>query len=313
MLQCGGCSKNTLKPCLKEQWCIPKASAEFVARMEDLLDLYEEPDAPQRPRVRFDERPCQLLADNRASLAMIPGHPLRFDYEYTRHGTCNLFIMAEPFQGWRYLMVTPRRTKQELAQCMAELVDVHFPKAEKIRVILDNLSFHTPAALYEVFAPADARRFLRKLEFHLTPVHGSWVNMAEIELTVPARQCLNRRIPDVHCMAREGAAWETRRNRHRATIDWRFTTKDARLKLKSLYPKESASQTTRFKVPALHETLIHRREGPSQVPTPRWAATLIVHHSEHFPLPQQTEHRLDEVLPVTPIQPGRAHNVTCSQ
>jgi hypothetical protein len=228
-----------LKPWLKEQWCIPKASAEFVARMEDLLDLYEEPDDPTRPRVCFDERPCQLLADSREPLPMIPKHPGRFDYEYTRHGTCNLFILAEPFQGWRHLMVTLRRTKQEFAQCMAALVDVHFPKAEKIRVVLDNLSTHTPAALYEVFPPADARRILRKLEFHLTPVHGSWLNMAEIELAVLARQCLNRRIPDVHCMAREVAAWQTRRNRHQATIDWRFTTKDARLKLKSLYPKES--------------------------------------------------------------------------
>jgi hypothetical protein len=207
--------------------------------MEDLLDLYEEPDDPRRPRVRFDERPCQLLSDSRAALAMAPGHPLRFDYEYTRHGTCNLFIMAEPFQGWRHLMVTPRRTKQEFAQCMAELVAVHFPEAEKIRVVLDNLSTHTPAALYEVFPPADARRLLRKLEFHPTPVHGSWLNTAEIELAVLARQCLNRRIPDVDCMAHEVAAWETRRNRHHATVDWRFTTKEARLKLQSLYPKES--------------------------------------------------------------------------
>jgi hypothetical protein len=187
----------------------------------------------------FDERPCQLLADSREPLPMAPGSPMRFDYEYTRHGTCNLCIMAEPFQGWRHLTVTPRRTKQEFAQCMAELVDVHFPEAEKIRVVLDNLSTHTPAALYEVFPPADARRILRKLEFHPTPVHGSWLNMAEIELAVLARQCLNRRVPDVHTLAREVAAWEARRNGHQATIDWRFTTKDAQTKLKSLYPKYS--------------------------------------------------------------------------
>jgi DDE superfamily endonuclease len=174
MPPCGGCSKKSeLKPWLKEQWCIPKANAEFVARMEDLLDLYEEPDDPTRPRVCFDERPCQLLADSREPQPMTQGHPMRFDYEYTRHGTCNLFMMAEPFQGWRHLTVTPRRTKPEFAQCMAELVDVHFPEAEKIRVVLDNLSTHTPAALYEVFPPADARRMLRKLEFHPTPVHGS--------------------------------------------------------------------------------------------------------------------------------------------
>jgi hypothetical protein len=207
--------------------------------MEDLLDLYEAPDDPTQPRVCFDERPCQLLADSRVPLPLLPGHSARFDYEYSRHGTCNLFIMAEPFQGWRHVTVTTHRTKREFAQCMAELVDVHFPRAEKIRVVLDNLSTHTPGALYDVFPPAEARRILRKLAFHPTPVHGSWLNMAEIELAVLARQCLNRRIPDLRTMAREVSAWEVRRNRHQATIDWRFTTKDARIKLKSLYPKES--------------------------------------------------------------------------
>jgi DDE superfamily endonuclease len=224
---------------VKEQWCIPEASAEFVARMEDLLDLYEEPEDPMWPRVCFDERPCQLLSESRAPLPMLPGHPARFDYEDIRHGTCNLFLMAEPFQGWRHLTVTSRRTKQEFAQCMAELVDVHFPRAEQIGVVLDNLSTHTPGALYEVFPPAEARRILRKLEFHPTPGHGSWLNMAEIERAGLARQCLNRRIPDLCTMAREVAAWEVRRTRHHATIDWRFTTKDARIKLKSLYPQES--------------------------------------------------------------------------
>jgi hypothetical protein len=208
--------------------------------MEDLLDLYEEPDDPTRPRVCFDERPCQLLADSQEPLPMMPQHPARFDYEYIRQGTCNLFIMVEPFQGWRHLSVTARRTKQEFAQCMADLVNTHFPEAAKIRVVLDNLSTHTPAALYEVFPPAEARRILRKLEFHPTPVHGSWLNMAEIELAVLARQCLNRRIPDATTMALEVAAWEVRRNRHQAIIDWRFRTEDARMKLKSLYPKESA-------------------------------------------------------------------------
>jgi DDE superfamily endonuclease len=206
--------------------------------MEDLLDLYEEPDDPKRPRVCFDERPCQLLADSRPQQPVAPGHPARFDYEYTRHGTCNLFIMVEPFQGWRHLTVTPRRTKWEFAHCMAELVDVHFPAAERIRVVLDNLSTHTPAALYEVFPPAEARRMLRKLEFHPTPRHGSWLNMAEIELAVLARQCLNRRIAGIALLSRETAAWEVRRNRRQATIDWRFTAADARIKLKSLYPNE---------------------------------------------------------------------------
>ncbi len=206
--------------------------------MEALLDLYEEPDDPTRPRVCFDERPCQLLGGCREPLPMVPGHPARFDYEYSRHGTCNLFMMVEPFQGWRQVTVTPRRTKREFAHCMRELVEVHFPEAEKIRVVLDNLSTHTPGALYEVFAPAEARRIPRKLEFHLTPVHGSWLNMAEIELAVLARQCLNRRIPTTARMIRETSAWQARRNRCQAVIDWRFTTADARIKLKSLYPKE---------------------------------------------------------------------------
>jgi hypothetical protein len=234
-----GAQKNTLNPWLKEQWCIPEPSAEFVARMEDLLDLYEEPDDPKRPRVCLDERPCQLLADSRAPLPLAPGFPTRCDDEYTRHGTCNLFIMFEPFQGWRHLTVTAQRTTREFAQCMAELVNVHFPKAERIRVVLDKLRTHTPGALYEVFPPAEARRILRKLELHPTPVHGSWLNMAEIDLAVLARQCLSRRIPDATSMAREVAAWEARRNRHQATIDWRFTTRDARIKLKRLYPKGS--------------------------------------------------------------------------
>jgi hypothetical protein len=207
--------------------------------MEDRLDLYEEPDDRKRPRLCFDERPCQLLADSRAPLPLAPGFPTRFDDAYTRHGTCNLFLMLEPFQGWRHVMVTGRRTTREFAQCLAALVKVHVPKAEKIRVVLDHLSTHTPGALYEVFPPVDARRLLRKLECHPTPVHGSWLNMAEIDRAVLARQCLRRRIPDIHTMAHEVAAWEARRNRHQAAIDWRFTTTDARIKLRSLYPKES--------------------------------------------------------------------------
>jgi hypothetical protein len=210
-----------------------------VARREDRLDLDEAPDDPKRPRVCFDERPCQLLADRWAPLAMVPGYLLRVDDEYLRHGTCNLFLMAEPFQGWRHVIVTTQRTKRECAHGLAEWVNVHFPEAEKMRVVLDNLSTHTPGALYEVFSPAEARRILRQLACHLTPVHGSWLHMAEIERAVLARQCVHRRIPDATTMAREVAAWEARRNRQQATIDWRFTTKDARIKLKSLYPNES--------------------------------------------------------------------------
>jgi hypothetical protein len=207
--------------------------------MEDLLDLYDEPDDPLRPRVCCEERPCQLLGDSREPLHMIPEHPGRFDDEDTRHGTWNLLIMLEPFQGWRHLTVTPHRTKREFAHCMAELVDIHFPAVAKIRVVLDNLSTHTPAARYEAFPPATARRILRTLEFHRTPVHGSWLNMAEIELAILARQCLNHRIADLGTMARETAAWQTRRNYQQAAIDWRFTPEDARIKLETLYPKES--------------------------------------------------------------------------
>jgi DDE superfamily endonuclease len=207
--------------------------------MEDLLDLDEAPEAPLRPRVCCDERPCQLLGDGRNSLPMGPGHPARVDDAYPRHGPCNRFSMVEPFQGWRPLSVTPRRTKREFAHCMAELVEVHFPAAERIRIVLDTLSPQTPAALYEVFPPPEARRMRRKLAWHPTPVHGRWVNMAEIELAVLTRQCLNRRISDETTMAREVAAWEARRNRHQAVIDWRVTTTEARITLKSLYPKES--------------------------------------------------------------------------
>ena len=191
--------------------------------MEDVLDRYEEPDNLTRPHVCFDERPCQLLGNGRAPLPMVVGHRARVDDEYTRHGPCNVLIMVEPFQGWRHLSVIWHRTKREFAHCMAELVDVLFPDAEKIRVVF-NLNTHTPAALYEVFPPAEARRILRKLEWHLPPVHGSWLNMAEIKLAVLARQCLNRRLPDATTMTLEVADWEARRNCHRATIDWRFKT-----------------------------------------------------------------------------------------
>lgn len=180
--------------------------------MEDLLDLYEEPDDPQRPRVCFDERPCQLLGERRAPLPMVPGHPSRIDYEYIRRGTCNLFIMAEPFQGWRHVTVTSQRTKREFAHCMAELVDIHFPRAEKIRVILDNLSTHTPGALYEVFPPAEARRILRKLEFHPTPVHGVAPQLTVVTMHTTAQSGVAVPVKGAHAASvvpNERAAHET--------------------------------------------------------------------------------------------------------
>jgi hypothetical protein len=207
--------------------------------MEDVLDLYEEPDDPKRPRVCFDERPCQLLAEVQEPLPMEPGQPARKDYEYRRNGTCNLFVFTEPFQGWRHVEVTEHRKKPDFARCMPQLTDEFFPDAERIRVVLDNLNTHTPAALYETFPPEEARRILRKLEFHYTPKHGSWLNIAEVEISVLSRQCLARRIGDIETMKREVAAWQQPRNQLRKDVDWRFTTPDARMKLKRLYPQLS--------------------------------------------------------------------------
>ena len=204
--------------------------------MEDLLDLYAEPHDPRRPVVGFDESSKQLVAETRLPLPMEPGQPERFDYEYERNGTANLFLLCQPLGGWRHVEVTDRRTKHDFAQQMRALVDRHFPDAELIRVVLDNLNTHTPAALYEAFAPAEARRILRKLEFHYTPVHGSWLNMAELEFSMLARQCLGRRIADRDTLATEVAAWQAARNEQRATIRWQFTVEHARDKLKRLYP-----------------------------------------------------------------------------
>jgi hypothetical protein len=215
---------------------IPTVGADFVWRMEDVLDLYAEPYDPARPSVNFDETSKQLVAETRIPLPMEPGKPERIDYEYERRGTANLFLVTEPLSGWRHVDVTDRRTKHDFAQQMRELVDRHFPAADRIRVVLDNLNTHTPAALYEAFSPDEARRILRKLEFHYTPVHGSWLNMAELEFSMLSRQCLNRRIGDRDTLVTEVAAWEAARNRQRATIHWQFTVDDARRKLHRLYP-----------------------------------------------------------------------------
>jgi hypothetical protein len=204
--------------------------------MEDVLDLYGEPFKPWQPVVCFDERPCQLLGDTREALPMQPGQPKRYDYEYERHGTCNLFMMCQPLAGWRQVKVTTRRTKVDFAECMRELVDVHFPHAEAIRVVLDNLNTHTPGALYEAFTPEEARRILRKLEFHYTPKHGSWLNMAEIEISIVSRQCLKQRITDQIHLGQETAAWSAKRNTQKAMIHWCFDVHQARTKLARLYP-----------------------------------------------------------------------------
>jgi hypothetical protein len=204
--------------------------------MADLLDLYAEPLDPARPVVGFDESSKQLVAETRTPLAMAPGRPERFDTEYARNGTANLFLFVQPRGGWRHVEVTDRRTKDDFAHQMQALVDRHFPDAAVIRIVMDNLNTHTPAALYATFPAAEARRILRKLEFHYTPVHGSWLNMAELEFSMLSRQCLGRRMPDRETLSTEVAAWLTARNEQRATITWQFTVEDARRKLHRLYP-----------------------------------------------------------------------------
>lgn len=205
-------------------------------RMEDVLELYDKPYEPDYPQVCIDERPCQLISQVRTPLPSEPGKPERYDYEYKREGTCNLFACFQPLAGWRHIQVTQQRTSQDFAHFLKYLVDVLFPMALMIRVVLDNLNTHTPAALYQTFEPAEARRILSKLEFHYTPKHGSWLNMVEIELSVLSRQCLNRRIPDLDTMKREISAWENQRNAVQATVNWRFSATEARVKLKDLYP-----------------------------------------------------------------------------
>ena len=215
--------------------------------MEAILDLYAERYDALRPVICFDEMPYQLVAEKRLPLPLQPGKPVRYDYEYRRMGKCNLFMFFQPRSGWRHVQVTERRTKQDFAQCMKDLVDVHFPEAQVIRVILDNLSTHTPGALYETFAPEEARRILRKLEFHYTPKHASWLNpvlsvvegMVEIEFSVLDRQCLDRRLPTINLLRSEIAVWEDRRNQQQAMVDWQFTNTKARTKLDYLYPSIS--------------------------------------------------------------------------
>ncbi len=204
--------------------------------MEDVLELYHQPYDPRHPMVCMDETSKQLVAHTRCSIPAKPGRPERYDYEYERNGVANLFMFFEPLGGVRHVKVTERRTKADWAECMAELVDVHYPKAQVIEVVLDNLNTHNPAALYEVYEPAKARRILRRLRFHYTPKHGSWLNMAEIELSAMSRQCLSGRIPDSYTLISRVAAWEQGRNDAELGMDWRFTSSDARIKLKRLYP-----------------------------------------------------------------------------
>jgi len=209
--------------------------------MEDVLDLYAQPYDPRRPVVCFDEKIVQLIAETRIPLPAKPGQPERFDYEYKRNGTRNLFVYFQPLAGWRHIEVTEHRTKIDFAHCMKYLVDECFPNAEVVRIVNDNLNTHSPASLYEAFEPAEAKRILDRLEFHYTPKHASWLNMVEIDIGILSEQCLDDRIPDEDTLQREVGAWETSRNERRATVNWRFSTSDARVKLKRLYPDISKS------------------------------------------------------------------------
>jgi transposase len=234
-----------LKPWQEKMWCIPKIDAEFVARMEDVLALYAEPADERRPVVCFDETPRQLIGEERVPVRAEPGKRARYDYEYVRNGTANVFMFVDVNRPWRHAKVTDQRTCIDFAECMRDLVDEHYPDAEKIRVVLDNLSAHSAAALYQRFAPAEARRILSRLEFHFTPKHASWLNMVEIEIGVMVRECLDRRIADKATLISEIASWERRRNRDGARIDWMFTVDRARDKLRGAYPKHAGPRQSR--------------------------------------------------------------------
>lgn len=204
--------------------------------MEDILEVYRRPHDPRRPVVCIDEASKQHVQETREPLPRQAGKPERYDDEYDRNGVSNLFMTFAPLEGWRHVTVTDRRTSVDFAHGLKEVVDVHCPEADQIVLVSDNLNTHKPAALYEAFAPEEARRIIEKLEWHYTPKHGSWLDMAEIELSVLQRQCLDRRIPDQETLKREVAAWECKRNQHAVKANWRFTTADARIKRKKLYP-----------------------------------------------------------------------------
>ncbi|MBB4383362.1 transposase [Bradyrhizobium sp. SBR1B] len=229
-------AENDLKPWRRDMWCIPHVDGEYIARLEDVLDLYAERPDPARPLVCFDETPVQLIGEVRQPVSAKPGQRERYDYEYRRNGTVNLFVISDPHRGWRNLKATERRAAVDYAQCMRELVDIHYPEAACIRVVQDNLSIHTAGALYQAFAPAEARRILRRLEFHCTPNHASWLNMVECEISVLQRQCLGRRADDPKKLRNEIAAWQRQRNKAQDRIKWMFTTDKARAKLRRAYP-----------------------------------------------------------------------------
>jgi hypothetical protein len=230
-------AENDLKSWSKDMWWIPEVDAEYVARMEDVLDLYAEAPDPNRPVVCFDESPIQLIGEVRAPIPPKPGQRKRYDCEYKRNGTANLFVFLDVHRPWRKVKVTASRTAVDFAACMRDLADLHFPKAARIRVVLDNLSTHSAGALYQTFPAEEARRLLRRLEFHFVPKHASWLNMVEIEIGVLATQCLDRRIESIKQLVAETAIWEERRNAVGNRVKWMFTTEKARVKMGQAYPR----------------------------------------------------------------------------
>ena len=219
-------------------WCIPpEHNAEFVCAMENVLEVYQRPYSPDYPVVCMDETNKQLVAETRIPLPMRPGEPLGFDHEYERHGTAEMFMFTEPLGLWRQVAVTEHRTRVDWALQMRQLLDGRYRDATRVTLVMDNLNTHSPASFYEAFAPAEARRLIDRLEIVHTPKHGSWLNIAEIELNVLTRQCLSRRIGEKETLVSEVAAWEADRNEGQTGVDWQFTTADARVKLKRLYPQ----------------------------------------------------------------------------
>ena len=226
---------------MNQEWCLPpEHNGAFVTGMEDVLTVYTRPYDPRRPQVCMDESSKQLVGEVRTPLPTRPGQPARYDYEYVRNGVANLFMFFEPLAGRREVKVTTRRTMVDWAEAIRELVDVHYPHAEQIVLVMDNLNTHGLGSLYEAFTPAEAFRLAQKLEIHYTPKHGSWLNMAESELSILARQCLNRRLPDQERLRREVSAWQNERNQAETRMRWRFTTKDSRIRLARLYPSFDA-------------------------------------------------------------------------
>ena len=233
--------EKDIKPWQKKMWCIPAIDGEYVARMEDVLELYGEERDPSFPVVCFDESPTQLIAETRLPTPAKSGVRERYDYEYRRNGTANLFVFLDAHRPWRHVKVTDQRTALDFAECMRDLVDVHYPNCHRIRVVLDNLSTHTRGSLYEAFPPPEAQRIVSRLEFHYTPKHASWLNMVEIEIGALRTMCLDRRISDRATLEREVAAWTRQRNASRSRVRWLFDVQQARRKLARAYPKPARS------------------------------------------------------------------------